>query len=574
MTTDPLWPALSLLNLRVGRTVVALILGVLTLVSAITLAVLSAWLITRAWQMPPVLDLSVAVVSVRALGISRGLFRYLERLYSHDCALSGVSAAREQLYTRLAAAEPAVTTSYRRGELVTRMGADIDALGDVVIRAILPMLVAFVTSVAVVLVMYVLLPFSALILAVSLIFAGVFAPWLAAQGTRRSEQAGAQWQAQYDLAVVTALDHTAELRVAGQLENALNNAATAKNQKIVETENAAKLMSWAAVAHPLAIAVSLAASLVIGVLTFTEPGAQMSPMTLAMAVLLPLAAFESTTLLPDAAITLTRAQIAAKRIMDLVHKIPLDGESNLDIRPKIVESTPEIVASGLSCGWHTLTNPVSFSLPPGSRTVITGASGVGKTALLMTIAGLLPEASGTVTVNGTHIRDLTEDEQAALPNSVGFFAEDAHIFDTTVRDNLLVACGDASDDRLIAALTAVGLQDWLNNLPEGLNTRLVLGAQAVSGGQRRRLLLARVIISPARVLLLDEPTEHLSAEDSEQLLAALLDRHSGLIAEDRTVVVVTHHLPGKTKEDQRCELTNQYSGQAELKDAGPTAHQR
>lgn len=138
---------------------------------------------------------------------------------------------------------------------------------------------------------------------------------------------------------------------------------------------------------------------------------------------------------------------------------------------------------------------------------------------------------------------LSEFDECELARAIVFFAEDAHVFATTVRDNLLVARGDCPDDELTDALGAVGLGDWLAGLPDGLSTVLTGGAQAISAGQRRRLLLARAVISPARIVLLDEPTEHLDAGDAERLLRDLLAPDSRLLSPPRTVVVATHHLP-------------------------------
>jgi ATP-binding cassette subfamily C protein CydC len=156
------------------------------------------------------------------------------------------------------------------------------------------------------------------------------------------------------------------------------------------------------------------------------------------------------------------------------------------------------------------------------------------------VAGLLPPLDGQVMLDGI---ELSQFDDAELHSTVSFFAEDAHLFGTTVRDNLLVARGDCLDQELAAALAAVGLSEWLASLPEGLATVLTGGAQAVSAGQRRRLLLARAVISPARIVLLDEPTEHLDATDAEQILRDLLAPDSALMRFDRTVVVATHHLP-------------------------------
>jgi ATP-binding cassette subfamily C protein CydC len=150
---------------------------------------------------------------------------------------------------------------------------------------------------------------------------------------------------------------------------------------------------------------------------------------------------------------------------------------------------------------------------------IVGDSGSGKTTTLMAIAA--------------------EHEN---PFTAGFFPEDGHLFDTTVRDNLLVARGDATDQELLAALGAVGLGDWVEKLPDGLATILTGGAAAVSAGQRRRLLLARALICDLPVVLLDEPTEHLDAADSDRILRELL-APDGFFAANRTVVVATHHLP-------------------------------
>ncbi len=136
-------------------------------------------------------------------------------------------------------------------------------------------------------------------------------------------------------------------------------------------------------------------------------------------------------------------------------------------------------------------------------------------------------------------------ESYESPPTAGFFAEDAHIFATTVRDNLRVARGDATDDELTAALDRVGLREWLDGLPDGLTTVLVGGAEAVSAGQRRRLLLARALLSTLPILLLDEPTEHLDAAAADEILAGLLTP-GGLFAPERTVVVATHHLPDAT----------------------------
>src|SRR5262245_53723378 len=215
------WSMLDLLRPRLPRLLPAVALGVLSLGSALALAGVSAWLITRAWQMPPVLDLSVAVVAVRALAISRGVLGYCQRLASHDTALRAAASTRETLYRRLADAPAEVAMRLHSGELVARIGAAVDELADVLVRAVLPIAVAAVLSVAAVATIAVISPAAAVVLAICLVIAGVAAPWLAARAAAAAENVAAQHHSGRDVAVMLALEHAPELRVADRLDDAI-----------------------------------------------------------------------------------------------------------------------------------------------------------------------------------------------------------------------------------------------------------------------------------------------------------------------------------------------------------------
>ncbi|MFD4295183.1 thiol reductant ABC exporter subunit CydC [Rhodococcus sp. NPDC058532] len=552
MSRDPLRRALPLLELSPRRVLYAVAAGVATLGSALALAALSAWLITRAWQMPPVLDLTVAVVAVRALGISRGLFRYLERLATHDAALRGTVSARANLYRRLATGDPAAPAGLRRGDLLARTGSDIDALGDVVIRALVPIAVALVLSGAAVVGLALISPAAAGVLAVALLVSGVLAPMLSARASRMAETAGAEATARYAATSVLALDHAAELRVAGRLDGVVTRAGGYDAEAVRATDRAAAPSAFAAAATPLAIGATVLGALLIGIVAYGPDGGSpggMTPMALGILVLLPLSAFEATSSLPAAAIALTRGRVAAARVMDLLDRsgdhVPF---GTTDLRAPV-----HLTASELWCGWDgsAVSGPFDLDLVSGLRTAVVGPSGAGKSTLLMTLAGLLPPAAGTVQANGT---DLPGVDQHALRREVGYFAEDAHLFDTSLLENLRVARGDLDEGDAAAVLDTVGLGEWVASLPRGLHTTLEAGGRSISGGQRRRILLARALVSPARVLLLDEPTEHLDARSGERVLRALLDRAGGLVDPDRTIVVVTHHLPPGTSADRVVEV--------------------
>jgi ATP-binding cassette subfamily C protein CydC len=476
----------DLLRPRWPRLVLAVTLGVFALGSALALAGVSAWLITRAWQMPPVLDLTVAVVAVRALGISRGVLGYCERLASHDTALRAAGTARTQLYRRLVDAPAETALRLHSGELVSRVGSSVDELADVLVRAVLPIAVALVLSMAAVAVIAVISPAAAAVLAGCLLIAGVLAPWLAARAATATEEAAVDHHSRRDAAAMLALEHAPELRVGGRLDDVVAESTEQQHVWGAAVDRAAAPAALAAAVPTLALGATVLGALIAAI----SLAPLVAPTTLAILMLLPLSAFEATTALPAAATQLTRARIASRRLIELTAPDPAR-------RTRPVLSPVEVRA--------------------GDRLAVIGPSGSGKTTMLMAIAG---DAGPTA----------------------AFFAEDAHLFDTTVRDNLLVARGDATDAELDEALARVGLRPWLDGLPNGLSTILQGGAAAVSAGQRRRLLLARALVSSFPIVLLDEPTEHLDAADGERILADLLTP-GALFTDGRAVVVATHHLP-------------------------------
>ena len=530
--------AVRLLDLEPRRMIRAVLAGVATLGSALALSALSAWLITRAWQMPPVLHLSVAVVAVRALGITRGLCRYLERLATHDVALRGMVSARSSLYRILAQGNSSASVTLRRGDLLVRIGADVDAVGDVVVRALVPVAVASVISVAAVGVVAVWSPAAATILAAALFVSGVVAPWLAGRAETASAQALLLARADYAGHAVTAVDHAAELRVSGRLADVRRQADEADAAASAAQDRAGTWSALSAAATPLSMGAAVLGALITGIAAYgsgTGFSGGVDPTGLAVVVLVPLAAFEATGAVPAAAVALVRGSAAARRIMALVDSAgPGHAATDRSVPTGDVSLEVDAVVAGRG---RAHTAPVSLRLEPGARVAIVGPSGIGKSTLAMTLAGLVPAISGEVRVTGHPIDDVPEDWLRA---EVTYFAEDAHVFETTVLENLRVVRGDLTERDALDAVQRVGLGDWVRSLPGGLHTLLEGGDRAMSGGQRRRLLLARAVVSRAPVLIVDEPTEHLDDASSARLLSAALDPTGGLFEPERTVVVVTH----------------------------------
>ena len=558
--SDPQLAALRLLHPRIPRLLLAIALGVLSLGSALALAGLSAWLITRAWQMPPVLDLSIAVVAVRTFAISRGVLHYCERLASHNTALRAAGTARELIYDRLAHGPADIATRLHSGELVSRIGADVDQLADVLVRSLLPFSVAAVLAVAAIAVVGVISPPAAAILAICLLVAGIVAPWLASRAAVAQEVVARQHHSARDISAMLALEHAPELRVAGRLSNVVRESQRRQRDWGDAIDAAARPAAFAEAIPTAAIGISVLGAVVAGI----GMAGSVAPTTLAVLMLLPLSAFEATTPLPAAAIQLTRSRLAGRRLLDLTPAgaaVPTadPGALSESGRPHPSPAgrlrSNDMVAAHPGC---RVLAAVTVDLPPGARLAVTGPSGAGKTTLLMTLTGLLAPLRGDVTLGGAPLRLFSEDE---IRRAIGFYAEEPHIFATTVRDNLLVARGDCLDHQLGVALRQVGLETWLSGLPNGLDTVLSGGAQALSAGQRRRLLLARALISPAQIVLLDEPTEHLDAADAEPILHSLLSAPGGLLAADRTVVVATHHLSNIIRCPELRIGAGEYSGE-------------
>jgi ATP-binding cassette subfamily C protein CydC len=542
---EPLLAAVPLLRPRLPRLLLGIALGASSLGCALALAGLSAWLITRAWQMPPVLDLAIAVVAVRAFAISRGVLRYCERLVAHDTALRAAGTARVQIYSRLAHGRVDDATRLHTGELVARVGADVDQVADVLVRSVLPFGVAVALALAATLVIGIISAPAAALMAICMLVSGVIAPWLAAKAANAQEAVARQHHSGRDVAAMLALEHAPELRVGGTLQSIVLESQRQQRDWSDAIDAAARPAALATAVPTAAIGASVLGATVAAI----GLAGTVAPTTLAILMLLPLSAFEAMTPLPAAAVQWTRSRIAARNLLDLT---PAENAKIAPPQRRATATDLLRLATATLCahnvhvahGVRDSGSGVTVKLEPGARLAVTGPSGSGKTTLLMTLAGLLTPKSGEVTLNGTTLQLIDELD---LRCAVCFFAEDAHVFATSVRDNLLVARGDYPDREMVVALEQVGLGAWLAGLPEGLDTVLTAGPDALSAGQRRRLLLARAIISPARIVLLDEPTEHLDAADAEPILRRLLDPRGGLISAERTVVVATHHLPDRNR---------------------------
>ncbi|WP_329396154.1 thiol reductant ABC exporter subunit CydD [Streptomyces lydicus] len=558
---------------RRARFALALLLGSLALGSAVGLMATSGWLISRAAQQPPVLYLMVAVTATRAFGIGRAVFRYAERLVAHDAVFRMLADVRVAVYRRLERLAPAGLTERRRGDLLSRLVADVDAVQDYFLRWLLPVGAAVLVGVGTVGFTAWLLPEAGAILAAGLLLAGVGVPALSGALARRTERQLAPARGRLATRVLDVLTGTAELTVAGALTARTASVRRADRELTRIASRSAAVAGAGAGLSALLCGLTVAAAAVAGVQAVHA--GRLEGVALAVVVLTPLAAFEAVTGLPLAVQYRQRTRRAAERVFEVL-------DAPAPVREPAAPATPPevpfpLVVRDLTARHSGQARPaldaVGFTLTAGRRLAVVGPSGSGKTTLAQTLLRFLDPEAGTYSLGGTDARALDGD---AVRRQVGLCAQDAHLFDSSLRENLRLARrnrgdgpADADDRELWDALERARLADWVRGLPDGLDTMVGEHGARLSGGQRQRLALARALLADFPVLVLDEPAEHLDLATADALTADLLAATEG-----RTTVLITHRLTGLEAVDEVLVLDHgrvvQRGGHAEVATAdGP-----
>ncbi|MFG2591631.1 thiol reductant ABC exporter subunit CydD [Streptomyces sp. NPDC048438] len=525
-----------------GKLGLALLLGSLAVGSSVGLMAVSGWLISRASEQPPVLYLMVAVTATRAFGMGRAVFRYAERLVSHDAVLRMLAELRVAVYRGLERIAPAGLRATRRGDLLSRLVSDVDALQDYWLRWLLPAVTALLVGTGAVAFTGWLLPEAGAVLAAGLLLAGVGVPWLSGACARRTERQLAPARAKLAVRVADLLGGTAELAVAGALP--------ARREQVRAADGVlTRIASRAAAATALGGGLSalLCGLTVVGAAIVALPAVwdgRLAGVELAVVVLTPLAAFEAVTGLPLAVQYRQRVERSAERVYEVLDA-PVPVEEPVD--PAEVPASPfPLDVRGLSARYEgaerDALHSVDLTLHPGKRVAVVGPSGSGKTTLAQVLLRFLDAREGTYRLGGVEASALDGD---TVRTFVGLCAQDAHVFDSSIRENLRLARTDATDDRLREALTAARLLDWVRSLPGGLDTLVGEHGARLSGGQRQRLALARALLADFPVLVLDEPAEHLDLATADALTADLLAATEG-----RTTVLITHRLAGLDAVDE------------------------
>ena len=545
MSAPVLWRAAGLLRPAWARLLAAALAAAAASGCAVALMATSAWLIVRAAQHPPILSLMVAIVAVRAFGIGRGVLRYVERLVSHDAAFAALGDVRVRVYRRLERLAPAGLPAWRRGDLLGRLVTDVDEMQDLALRGLLPIASAAIVFAATVGLAIALLPVAGLVLAVALTLAGVLTPWLWVRATRATEERLTGERAERTATVVEVLDASTDLLACSAAEQWLSRVEALERRLTRRTTRSARLAGVGVGISVLAVAAAVWGTLLVAV-PAVQHGSLSGP-TLAVLVLTPLALAELVQALPLAAQQLQRVRGSAARVLavldarDPVHEPELPRPL-----PATAATAPHLQVHGLQVCWPgrdtAALDRVSLDLPAGRRIAVVGASGAGKSTLLAALLRFVDPTGGEITIQGADTRTLDGD---AVRSLMALCDQDAYLFDSSIAENVRLARPDTTDAQVADALRRARLTSWVDELPDGIQTRVGDHGALVSGGQRQRIALARALLADRPVLLLDEPTAGLDEPTAAGLITDLLAAGSG-----RTAVLVTHRLAGLDAVDE------------------------
>jgi thiol reductant ABC exporter CydC subunit len=520
----------------------AVALGWATVVSWVALMTTSAYLISYAALHPSVAELQVAIVGVRFFGISRGVFRYLERYVSHTVTFKLLAELRVWFYQALEPLAPARLWEYRSGELLGRIVDDVETLQEFYVRVVAPPVVALLSSGAV-------LAFyghwgwdRALTLLGFQLFTGVAVPVLTRSLGKKPGRVVVDTIGQLRAVVGDSLGGIEEIiannrqeMFAGKLQESSRRLGAAQRK-----------MFWIEGLHSgllvLGVNLGMLAILVLAIPKVTT--GELDGRLLAVLVLGAIASFEAILPLPVAFQNLESSLQAGRRLFEVVDTEPIviDGKGKVDVEGKDISLEIKKLAFAYSHDSELMLDDIELDLPQGKKVAIVGTSGAGKTTLLNLLQRYWEYSQGEILLNGVEIRQLDGEDVRKL---MAVISQDTFLFNATIGENLRLAKRGATVEELSGAASRAQIQDFIAELSEGYQTLVGEQGSLVSGGERQRIAIARVLLKDAPILLLDEPTANLDVFTEQQVIKAILDAGA-----EKSVLLVTHRLVGMEAMDE------------------------
>lgn len=515
-----------------GQVLLSILAGLATIGAGVGMLGTSAYLIAGAALHPSIAELQVAIVGVRFFGISRGVFRYCERLISHSVNLKLLSEIRVWFYRQVEPLAPAGLQDYSSGDLLQRSISDIETLENFYVRVISPVVVALAAGVCVSWFVGVTYPLLSWILAAGLLVNGLFLPVLAYLFNRSNMRKMVQTRSAYSAEIVEYLQGLGDLQLFDAEEKY-------RLQLMKKADQFSDLQVKAASMNGLNSGLTLMFTnlTLLGCLWVFIPqvsGGNVRGVMLAVIAMVVLASFEMVNPLPAAAQQLGASIEAARRLFEIADRQP-------DQIPQPRGMIPENPAREMQIEHLHFRFPgreqdaitdLSLILEPGKKVGITGHSGGGKTSLVNLIMRYWDFTQGTMKFDTGNLKDLHPDYIRA---QFGVMSQNPYLFNLSLRENLALAAPDASDEEMSKVLEKVLLAPWLATLPSGLDSNLRENGVQMSGGEKQRVALAQLLLRQSTFLLLDEPTANLDSLTGKKLLDLILE-----LSGDKSVLLITH----------------------------------